>query len=393
MKILRAYKTELDVNNVQNTLLLKHAGTARFAYNWGLSEKKKAFDAKEKTPNAIELHRRLNAMKSTEFPWMYEVSKCAAQESLRNLDRAFDNFFRKCKLKKQGKFKGKVGFPQFKSKAKGIGSFRLTGTIKVELNRIQLPRLGWLKLKEKDYLPINAKILSATVEEKAGRWFVSIQVEQDHVVPVKKDNSIVGVDLGIKSLAVCSDGVVYDNPKALRNKLDQLKRLQRHLSRKQKGSNNRKKVARKIAQLHFHIANIRKDVLHKITTALTKTKSVVVIEDLNVSGMLKNHCLAQAIQDVGLGEFRRQLSYKGEWYNCKIIVVDRFFPSSKMCSVCGMLNDNLTLADRSWRCECGAVHDRDGNASINLENYGRKVVASSVKTINSPMETKALTLA
>ena len=193
-------------------------------------------------------------------------------------------------------------------------------------------------------------------------------------------------------MAVCSDGKAFENPKALRIRLAQLKRLQQHVSRKQKGSQNRKKAARKVAKLHLHISNIRKDGLHKLTNELTKTKSVIVIEDLNIAGMLKNHCLAQAIQDLGLGEFRRQLDYKGIWNDCKIVVADRYFPSSKLCSVCGCVNEKLTLADREWTCDCGVHHDRDLNASTNLFNYGKKVAASSSETINSPMETKALTL-
>lgn len=384
MKVLKAYKTEIAPNNVQRTLLLKHAGAARYAYNWGLNEKKKAFDAKQKIPNAIELHRRLNALKPTDFPWMYEVSKCSPQEALRNLDRAFDNFFRRCKAKKQGKHKGKAGFPRFKSKKKkGVGSFRLTGTIKVSDDKIQLPRLGTLNLKEKNYLPPEAKILSATISEHAGRWFVSIQVEETIADPQLKPEAIVGIDLGIKTLATCSDGTSFENPKALRRNMKKLKRLSRSLHRKQKGSRNRKKAARRLAKLHYRIGNIRKDTIHKMTTSLTKSKSVIGIEDLNVSGMMKNHCLAQAISDLGLHEFRRQLDYKGKLYGCQIVVVDRFFPSSKMCNVCGCLNDNLELSDRSWSCDCGAHHDRDMNAATNLKNYTVKAVVSSTKALNA----------
>jgi len=391
MKVIRGYKTELDPNNVQRTLLLKHAGVARFTFNWGLAEKVKAYEAKEKTPSAMDLHRRINQLKKTDFPWMYEVSKCSPQEALRNLDRAYDNFFRRCKQKKSGP----KGFPRYKSKHRGIGSFRLTGWIKVESNRICLPRIKWLRLKEHGYIPSEGvRILSATVSEKAGRWFVSVQVETDTPTPLQKPEAVVGVDLGIKTLAVCSDGKTFANPKALRSRLPQLRRLQQHISRKVKGSNNRKKAARKVAKLHSHISSIRKDCLHKITSELTKTKSMLVIEDLNVSGMMKNHCLAQAIQDLGLGEFRRQLEYKGMWNNCKIVVADRFFPSSKLCSVCSRINEKLTLADRVWTCEgCGVHHDRDKNASTNLENYGKKVAASSPETLNSPIETEALALA
>lgn len=378
--MIRGYKTELKLNNKQRTACHRHAGAARYAYNWGLNQKQQAYENNQKTPNAIELHRRLNELKKTELAWMYESSKCSPQEALRNLDRAFDNFFRKCKQKKQGKHKGKVGFPRFKSKKKGIGSFRLTGTIKVFENAIQLPRLGRMKLKESGYLPTNAKVLSATVSEHGGRWFVSIQVEENiqHYDCPKHKHGIVGVDLGIKTLATVSDGTVYENPKALRSNLKKLKRLSRSVSRKKKGSSNRKKAVRRLSKLYYHIACIRKDVLHKLTTQLTKTKSVVGIEDLNVRGMTKNRRLALSIADVGFAELRRQLEYKSRLYNCEIVVVDRFFPSSKMCSNCGGLNDELTLSDRSWECACGMVHDRDYNAAVNLEH----VAASSAETLN-----------
>jgi len=385
MNVIRGYKAEIDPNNKQRTLLLKHAGAARWTYNWGLSEKKKAFDAKEKTPNAIELHRRLNLLKKTEIPWMYEVSKCCGQEALRNLDRAFDNFFRRCKQK----VKGKKGFPKFKSKHKGIGSFRLTGTIKVTDKTIQLPRLGCLRLKEHGYFPTNAKILSSTVSEQAGRWYVSIQVEEYRPEPSNKPEAVVGVDLGIKTLVVCSDGIIWDNPKALRSRLRKLKHLQRCASRRLKGSKNRKKAVKKLARLHQKIGNVRKDTLNKITTQLTKTKSKIVIEDLNVSGMMKNHCLAQSIADLGLHEFRRQLDYKGKLYGCQIIVADRFFPSSRLCRECGVINENLTLADRTWTCDCGAVHDRDMNAAKNLES----LAASLSERLNDCGEDSPLAVA
>ena len=359
MKVQKGYKTELKLNNKQRTACLKHAGAARFAYNWGMSQKKTAMESRDKIPNAIELHRKLNQLKKTEFGWMYEVSKCSPQEALRNLDRAFNNFFKKISR-----------FPKFKSKKNGIGSFRLTGTIKVSEDTIQLPRLGKLRLKEKGYLPTDAKILSATVSEKAGRWFVSLQVEEEIDQPklVKDQHDKVGVDLGIKTLATVSDGTIFENPKPLKKRLRKLQKLNRSLSRKQKGSQNRKKARNKLARFYFKISNIRKDTLHKMTTVLAKTKRVIGIEDLNVSGMLKNRKLARSIADIGFFEFRRQLEYKGNWYGCQVVPVDRFFPSSKTCSVCGEINEKLTLAHREWYCEeCDTHHDRDFNASCNLE--------------------------
>ena len=184
----------------------------------------------------------------------------------------------------------------------------------------------------------------------------------------KDKHDIIGVDLGIKTLATCSDGQTFDNPKALRNRLRKLRILSKIVSRKVKGSNNRKKATNRLAKFHWQISNIRKDVLHKMTTILAKTKRIIGIEDLNISGMMKNRRLSRSIADLGLHELRRQLEYKGKWYDCKVIPVDRFYPSSKTCSICGLINENLTLSDREWACECGIRHDRDFNASVNIEN-------------------------
>lgn len=371
MKIFRGFKTELDPNDRQRTSLLQHAGVARYAYNWGLERKIEARKNGEKAPSAMDLSRELNALKKTEFPWMYESSKCAPQEALKNLDRAFSNFFRNCKNNK----KGKKGFPRFKSKRNGVGSFRLYGSIYASETHVKLPVIGTVRLKEHGYLPIaDVKVLSATVSERAGRWFVSLQVEiesQDHRHEKDELHPIVGVDLGIKTLAVVSDGTTFENPNALKSEMRKLRRLQRSLSRKVKGSSNRKKAAEQVAKLHWRISNVRSDTLHKLTTHLTRTKSVIVIEDLNVSGMLKNRCLARAISDLGLCELRRQLEYKGVWNDCLIVTADRFFPSSKTCSECGWVNDGLKLSGRTWVClDCGCVHDRDHNASVNLKNWG-----------------------
>jgi putative transposase len=364
MEITCGYKTELDLNNKQKTSCLKHAGTARYAYNWALVKKSEAYKKGEKIPTALDLHRALNKLKKTELSWMYEVSKCAPQEALRNVDKAYDNFFRKVKLKKQGKYKGKVGFPKFKKKSKGIGSFRLTGVIKVFPDAIQLPRLGKLRLKEHDYLPTNAHILSATVSEQAGRWFVSIQVEEEQAEQANTAISAIGIDLGVTTLATCSDGITFDNPKALKSQLKKLKRLQRAHSRKQKGSKNKEKSRRKLAVLHARIANIRKDAIHKFTTNVCKNHAYVAIEDLHVAGMLKNHHLAQAISDASMGEIRRQLTYKAARFGTRVVVIDRFYPSSKTCSVCGYVLETLDLNVRVWQCpNCHSLHQRDLNAA------------------------------
>jgi putative transposase len=369
--IQRAYKTELDLNNSQITACRKHAGAARWAYNWGLARKQEAYQATGKSLSAMDLHRALNALKKSDMPWMYEVSKCAPQEALRNLDCAFDRFFERVKLKRAGKLRGKVGFPKYKSKKRGLGSFRLTGSIVVFPDAIQLPRLGRVRLKEHGYLPAcGVKVLSATVSEQAGHWHVSVQVECEQMVPANA-GPVIGVDLGVKVLATLSDGTVVPNPRHLKRHLKKIKRLQRAVSHKRKGSQNRKKAVRCLSKLHRRVANQRANTLHQLTSHLAKTKSVIVIEDLNVFGMLKNHHLAQAIGDVGFGEFRRQLTYKAAWYGCQVVLADRWEPSSKTCSGCGWVDKGLALSDRTFYCQnpkvpCGLVIDRDLNAAINL---------------------------
>jgi putative transposase len=296
------------------------------------------------------------------------------------------HYFRRCQLKQQGNLRGTVGYPQRTSRKRGLGRVRLTGSIRVFPDAIQLPRLGRLRLKERDYLPTSGvHILSATVSEHAGHWYVSVLVEQEHVAPVNR-GLVVGVDLGVKRLATLSDGTTEVNPHHLRSRLKKLKRLQRAVSRKQKGSHNRKKAVRRLAALHRTVANQRANTLHQFTSRLAKTKSTVVIEDLNVSGMLKNHHLAQAIGDVGFYEFRRQLSYKAAWYGCHVLVASRWEPTSKACSGCGWHDDDLSLADRVFGCEqCGLVLDRDLNAAINLA----KLAGSSPDSPNACGEESA----
>jgi putative transposase len=379
---MRAYKTELDLNHAQVTACKRHAGAARYAYNWGLTRKQEAYKATGTHLSAMDLHRELNALKKTELPWMYEVSKCAPQEALRNLDIAFAHFFRRCALKRVGKLKSKVGYPQPKTKKQGLGSFQLTGSIAVFPDATQLPRLGRLGFKEHGYLPVaGVKILSVTVSEQAGHWYVSVQVEQEQTVPANT-GPVVGVDLGVKSLATLSDGTVVPNPKPLKRRLKKLKRLHRAVSRKQKGSSNRKKAAGRLATAYRKVAHQRANTLHQVTTMLAKTKAVIVIEDLHVAGMLTNHHLAQAIGDVGFAEFRRQLLYKADWYGSRVVLASRWEPSSKTCSGCGWYNADLQLADRVFLCQnadCGQILDRDLNAASNL----RKLAGSSPESRNA----------
>lgn len=377
MKVIRGYKTELKPNNKQKTSFIQYSGMARYAWNWALNRIQEGISR----PNAIALSREWNYWKKENIPWWTMVSTRVPEKSFKDIDTAFKLFFRKCKLKKKNQFFGKSGYPKFKSHKNCKKSFTLRSSIiKVDKNYIKLPRLGKIRLKECGYIPKYSKILSATISEKVGRWFVSVKIEEDIPEAETKTEDIIGIDLGIKTLATCSDGITFENPKSLKTNLQKLKKLQRSISRKQKGSKNRKKSILKLAKYHFHIANIRKDKLHKITAQLAKTKSTIVIEDLNVSGMMKNHNLAQAISDVGFYEFRRQLEYKGKWYGCQIAVVDRFFPSSKLCSVCGNKFQGLALSVREWKCEsCGTLHDRDLNAAKNLGS----LAVSSTESLNA----------
>ena len=251
---------------------------------------------------------------------------------------------------------------------------QLTGSIHVYPDTIQLPRLGLLRLKQHDYLPMNVKIGSATISEKAGRWYVSICVHEEHSEPTPATGEVIGIDMGIKQLATLSDGRTFGNPKALRKRLNALKRTSRRHSRKKKGSKNRQKAKQRLTRMHARIANIRKDALHKATSAIVaKTKpvssrpSVIVLEDLHIAGMIKNRHLSRAIADVGMYEFRRQIEYKSFFAGIQVKIISRWVPTSKTCSWCGWIKEDLTLADRVFVCEdCGSVQDRDYNAARNI---------------------------
>jgi putative transposase len=366
MKVHQAYRYELDPNVVQRILLAKHAGAARFAYNWGLGKRIERFETKEgkeKFTSAMEQHKELNVLKTIEYSWMYEVSKCAPQEALRDLERAFRNFW-------NGRKAGRdTGFPKFKKK--GINdSFRLTGSIHVKERRhIRLPRLGIIRTKE-DTGKFKGHILSATVSREADRWYASLTVETERPDPLPVHGEVVGIDVGLTTFVVQSDGIKVDAPKPLQKALKRLAKVQRQHSKKVKGSHNRRKSAFKISRIHRRVKNIRSDFLHKTSTALAKTKSVIVIEELHVKGMMQNRKLSRHIADVGWGELRRQLEYKTRWYGSKLVIAPRFFASSKACSVCGYVMTDMDLSVRTWSCpDCSSVHDRDINAALNLKKY------------------------
>jgi putative transposase len=370
----RAYPTELDRNDVPTTACRTHAGAARWADNWGLTRKPAAYAATGKSPSAMDLHRERNALKASAVPWMDALAQCAPQEAVRNLETACAHSFRRAHRQHQGTLGGKVGYAQCTSKKRGLGGCRLSGGIVVFPDALQLPRRGRLRLNEHGDLPPlppDATSLSATVTEQAGHWYGSAlgeqaQGEQAQGVP-ENSGPVVGVDLGVKVLAPLADGTVEAHPRHVQSCRRTSKRFQRAVSRQRKGSHNRHQAAQRLGGLHRTVATQRTNTVQQLTSRLAKTKAVVVIEDLNVSGMLRNHHLAQAIGDVGFGEVRRQLTYKAAWYGGRVVVASRWEPSSKTCSACGWEDDGLPLADRVFRCESGGqVRDRDLTAAIHL---------------------------
>ena len=384
--MILAHKIQLDPNNKQRTYFAKACGTARFAYNWALAKAKEQYE-QDKTSKFREgeLRKELNAIKREQFPWMLEVTKCAPQLAIKEgLARAFRNFF-----------SGRAEFPKFHKKGEkdsfslSNDQFAITGKL------IRIPNLGCVRMTEE--LRFCGKVIGATISRKADRWYVSVQIEMPDPEPIHKthsENQAIGVDLGVKDLAVLSDGTKVVGAKPHKALLVRLRRTNKSLSRKQgakkgeKKSNNFNKAKKKLARLHARISNIRSDELHKVTTSITQKYSIIGIEDLNVSGMVKNHKLARAINDVSLFEFRRQLEYKAQITGGKVIVSSRFFPSSKLCSSCGYKYDALTLKMREWDCpECKSKHDRDINAATNLRNNAVSYTVSAcgelVETVTS----------
>lgn len=362
--MLIAHKIALDPNNVQATYLKKACGVARFAYNWALAEWRRQYEAWKADntlpkPSEAALRRQLNAIKRERFPWMLEVTKCAPQMAIIQLGQAFQNFFA-----------GRARYPQPRKKGRD-DRFTLTNDqFTVEGCRIRIPKLGWVRMREP--LRFAGKIMSATISRVADKWFVSITVDtqDDSHLPQAENQGVVGVDLGISALATLSTGEKIAGPKPHKALLGRLRRLSRSLSRKQKGSANREKAKTKLARLHARIANIRQDALHKLTTDLTRRFHTIGIEDLNVRGMVRNRHLARSIADMSFFEFRRQLEYKAAMRGGQVVIADRWFPSSKICSACGSVQEAMPLSVRQWICpDCGTRHDRDLNAARNLATY------------------------
>ena len=382
--MLRAYKYRIYPTDDQKILLAKTFGCCRFVYNWALNLKIEAYRQEKKTIAYKEVQDRMVNELKKENQWLTEVNSQALLNSIRNLDTAYKNFFRDTHA---------VGFPHFKSR-KNKQSFQCPQHCSVDFKK------GTLSIPKAKDIPaalhrrFKGTVKTVTVSmTPSGKYFASVLVDTDiqelPASPVQGDTAL-GIDLGIKSLAVCSDGRTFDNPKNLQHSLDRLALLQKRLSRKQKGSANRNKSRIRVARLQEHIANCRKDNLHQITHALTHDSQVrtLCMEDLNVKGMQHNHHLAQAVGDASFGMFLMLLEYKCRWYGVNLIKIDRFAPSSKTCGKCGYVYKGLKLSERSWTCpECGTHHGRDFNAACNIKEFGLKALPTErgkVKPVDCP---------
>ena len=383
--MLRAYKYRIYPTDEQKVLFAKTFGCCRFVYNWALNLKITAYKERKETLGNVYLTNLMKSELKVEHEWLSEVNSQSLQSSLRNLDTAYTNFFRNTKA---------VGFPRFKSR-KDKQSFLCPQHCRVDFEKgtITIP-------KAKDIPAVLHRRFKGTVKTvtismtPSERYFASVLVDtsmQGMKPSEPMRDTTVGIDLGIKSLAVCSDGRTFANPKNLQRSLDRLKLLQKRLSRKQKGSANRNKARIRVVRLQEHIANSRKNSLHKITHALTHDSQVrtICMEDLNVKGMQRNHHLAQAVGDASFGMFLTLLEYKCSWYGVNLIKIDRFAPSSKTCGKCGYVYKELNLSERSWTCpECGTHHDRDFNAACNIKEFGLKALPTErgkVKPVDCPL--------
>lgn len=363
--MLKSYKYKLKPSEEQIVLLNKHFGSVRFAYNYFLNERKKEYETNKNTINYYDNAKSLTELKKQEdYSWLNEINSQSLQDSLKNLETAYKNFFR-----------FKKGFPKFKSKHIR-NSFCVPQFVKLDNGKLKIP-----KFKEPIDL-ILSRAFTGTIKQctisktPTNEYFVSILVETTHSV-VPKTGKSIGIDLGIKDFVITSDGYKYKNNRYTKTYEKKLKENQQHLSRKTKGSNRYQKQKLKVATIYKKITNSRLDNLHKVSTELIKKYDLIVLEDLNIKGMIKNHKLSKHIADVSWSKFIELLTYKAEWNDKKIVKVDRFFPSSKTCNCCGYINQNLKLDMREWTCpSCNSKLDRDLNASINILNEGYKQILS-----------------
>lgn len=358
--MIKAHKIRLHPTAEQATYFAKAAGTARYTFNWAVAEWKRQVDAGEK-PSALSLRTQFHALRREQLPWTYDVTKCAIEGAFMDVAAAFKNFF-------EGRKAGRrTGFPQFKSKKRSRQSFYLANDkFTVGDHWIQVPKLGQVNMAE--LLRFSGKILSARISKQAAWWFVSITVEMADSIPVN-NHPPVGVDVGLNRLATLSDGRWYENQRPLVQQLKKLRRLNKELARRRKGGKNWGKTKDKLGRLHYEIACIRADWLHKLTTEIARTAGIVAVEDLHLKGLIRNRCLSRSFSDAAVGKLLELLESKVPLQGGMLLKVDRFFPSSQLCHSCGTRKEDLTLADRIFGCpnkDCGYVGDRDENAALNL---------------------------
>jgi len=371
--VFRLYPTSSQANQINKTM-----GCVRFVYNYFLDKRITSYKENKENLGYKKCSALLTKLKQDkEYIWLQEVDKFALQNSLKDLDKAYANFFRE-----RAKGNTKQGFPKYKSKHKTRQKYRTNYTndnvrLDIEAQQIKLPKLGWVKLhKSKNLIESPGKIINVTVNKtSSGKYFASVlYLAEIQELPETKNNA--GYDLGLKIFANSSNDDTIENPRYFRTEERKLTRLQRQLSRKAIGSNNRQKQRIQVARQHERITNLRKDFLHQQSTRIVRENQVICLEDLQIKNMIKNRRLAKSISDAGWGMFRQMIIYKANWYGRTVVIIDKFYPSSKKCNECGEINPMLTLSIREWQCpKCGQTHDRDKNAAQNILAEGLRLLS------------------